>query len=88
MTFNFSEEKEWSSQYKKIWNEFESQLLKKLPTVPIKSKEKYMYGKLKTWKDCIKTNFHGQKVPYDVYCNTTAVLKIDTVYRQDKNHHP
>ena len=47
-----------------------------------------MYGKLKTWKDCIKTNFHGQEVPYDVYCNTTAVLKIDTVYRQGKNHHP
>ena len=26
MSFNVSEEKEWMSQYKKIWNEVESQL--------------------------------------------------------------
>ena len=33
----------------------------------------------------MKTNFHGQIVPYDMYCNTTAVLKIDSVYKQGKN---
>ena len=88
MTFNVSEEKKWSSQYKKIWNEVESQLFKRLATEPIKDEGKYNYGKLKTWQDCIKTIFHGQGVPYDVYCNATAVLKIESAYRQGKNHHP
>ena len=40
------------------------------------------------WKECIKTNFYGQYVPYDMYCNATAVLKIDSVYKQSKNYHP
>ena len=40
------------------------------------------------WKDGIKTNFHGQDVPYDMYCSATAVLKIDSVYKQSKNYHP
>ena len=39
------------------------------------------------WKERIKTNFHGQNVPYDMYCNATAVLKIDSVYKQDKNYY-
>ena len=74
------------SQYKKIWNEVESQLFEKLATEPIK--DNHVGGKLKTWKERIKTNFHGQDVPYDMYCNATAVLKIDSVYRQGKNYHP
>ena len=24
----------------------------------------------------------------DMYCNATTVLKIDSVYKQDKNYHP
>ena len=36
MLFNVSEEKGWVSQYKKIWNEVESQLFEKLATEPIK----------------------------------------------------
>ena len=51
-------------------------------------KGKYVRRKLKTWKEHIKTNFHGQIVPYDVYCNATIVLKIDSVYKQGKNYHP
>ena len=86
MSFNVSEEKEWTSQYKKIWNEVESQLFEKLATEPIKGK--YIRGKLKTWKESIKTNFHGCIVPYDMYCNATAVLKIDSVYKRGKNYHP
>ena len=35
-----------------------------------------------------KTNFHDQIVPYDKYCNATAVLKIDSIYKQGKNYHP
>ena len=86
MSFNVSEEKEWTSQYKKIWNEVESQLFEKLATEPIKGK--YVRGKLKTWKESIKTNVHGQDVPCNMYCNATAVLKIDSVYKQGKNCHP
>ena len=63
--YSMSLRKEWVSQYKKIWNKFESQLYEKLATGPIKGK--YAYGKLKKWKECIKTNFHGQDVPYDMY---------------------
>ena len=52
MSFNVCEEKERASQYKKIWNEVESQPFGKLPTEPIKGK--YVRGKLKTWKESIK----------------------------------
>ena len=76
--------KEWVSQYKKIWNEIQSQLFGKLATEPIKKEGRYVNGKLKTWKECIKTNFHGQDVPYNMHCNATAVLKIDSVYEQGK----
>ena len=79
MSFNVSGEKEWVSQYKKIWNEVESQLFEKLVTEPVKGK--YVRGKLKTWKESIKSNFRGQNIPYDMYCNVTAVLKIDSVYK-------
>ena len=65
MSFNVSEEKEWMSQYKKIWNEVESQLFEKMVTEPIKREGRYVNGKLKTWKERIKTNFHGQDVPYN-----------------------
>ena len=85
MLFNVSEEKERTSQYKKIWNKVESQPFEKLATEPIKGK--YVRDKLKTWKESIKTNFRGCIVPCDMYCNATAVLKIDSVYKQAKNYH-
>ena len=88
MSFNVSEATEWVLQYRNIWNEVESQLFEKLATGPIKREGKYVRGKLKTWKDRIKTNFHGQDVPYDMYCNATAVLKINSVYKESKNYHP
>ena len=88
MSFNVSEEKEWTSQYKKIRNEVESQLFEKLVTEPIKGGRRYVHGKLKTRKERIKTNFHGQDVPYGMYCIATAVLEIDSVYKQGKNYHP
>ena len=88
MSFNVSVEKRLLSQYKKMWNEVESQVFEKMATEPIKIEGRYVYGKLKTWKERIKTNFHGQDVPYDMHCNATAVLKIDSVYKQGKNYHP
>ena len=36
-----------------------------------------MYGKLKTWKERIKINFHDNDMPQDMYRNATAVLTID-----------
>ena len=57
-----------------------------MATEPLKGNN--VRGNLKTWKKDIKTNFHGQMVPYDVHCNATAVLKIDSVYKQGKNYHP
>ena len=50
MSFNVYKTREGVSQYKKIWNEVESQLFEKLATEPIKGEGKYFYGKLKTWK--------------------------------------
>ena len=88
MSFNVSEAKEWVSQYKKIWNDVELQLFENLVTELIKVGDKYVHGKLKMWKEHLKTNFHGQDVPYDMYCNATAALKIDSVYKQGKNYHP
>ena len=88
MSFNVSEEEVRKIQYKKIWNEVESQLFEKMATEPIKREGSYVNGKLKTWKERIKTNFHGQDVPYNMHCNATAVLKIDSVYKQGKNYHP
>ena len=77
-----SEAPEWVLQYRNIWNEVELQLFEKLTTEPLKGE-----GKLKMWKERMKTNFQGQDVPYDMYCNATAVLKIDSVYKQSKNYH-
>ena len=54
----------------------------------IKGGGRYVHGKLKTWKERINTNFHGQDVLYDMYCNATAVLKMDSVDKQGKNYHP
>ena len=88
MSLSVSEEKEWVSQYKKIWNEVESQLFEKMATEPIKREGRYVNGKLKTWKECIKTNLHGQDVPYNMHCNATSVSKIASVYKQGKNYHP
>ena len=88
MSVNVSEEKPWKAQYKKIWNEVKSQLFEKMATEPIKREGRYVNGKLKTWKERIKTNFHGQDVPYNMHCNASAVLKIDSVYKQGKNYHP
>ena len=47
-----------------------------------------MHDNRKKWKELIKTNFQNQDVPYYMYCNPTAILKIDSVYKQSKNYHP
>ena len=47
-----------------------------------------MHGKLRTWKERIRTCFYGQDAPHDMYCNAAAVLKIDSVYKEGKNYQP
>ena len=56
-------------------------------TVPIKKEGRYGNGKLKRWGERTKTDFYSQDVPYNMHCNTTAVLKIDSIYKQGKNYH-
>ena len=85
MSFNLPEVSNWVHCYQDIWNEAESQLCEKLTTEPINGEDKYMHGKLKTWKEGIRTNFHGQDVLYDVYYNATEVFKVDSIYKQSKN---
>ena len=40
-----------------------------------------MYGELETWQECIKTNFYRQDVLQNMYCNATALLNIEAVYK-------
>ena len=88
MSFNVSEEKASKTQYEEIWNEVKSQLFEKMATEPIKRDGRCVNGKLMTWKEGIKTNFHCQDISYNMHCNATAVLKTDSVYKQGKNYHP
>ena len=83
VSFNVSEVLEWVHS---IWNEGKSQLFK-LTKEPVERKGKYMYGKLKTEKECIKKNFQSQDVSY-MFCKATAILKVESVYKQGKNYHP
>ena len=46
-----------------------------------------MYGKIKQEIKHIKTNFDGQDVPFDVYSNTAAISKVDSVYKKRKTCH-
>ena len=59
-----------------------------MSTEPTKIEGRYVNSNLKTWKERIKTNFHGQDVPHNIHCNATVVLKIDSVHKQGKNYHP
>ena len=88
MSFNVFDEEARRDQNEKIWNDVESQLFEKMTAEPIKREGRYGHGKLKTWKECIKTNFHGQDVSYNIHFNATAVLRIDSIYKQGKNYHP
>ena len=81
MSFNVTDEKAWVAQYKKVQNEVESQLFEKTATEPIQKEGRDVNGKLKTWKERIRTNFRDEDVPYNMHCNATAVLKIDSVYK-------
>ena len=54
----------------------------------INDEGKYSHGKLKKWKECIKTNFHGQDVSYNIYCKASVVTKTESVQKKGQNYDP
>ena len=53
-----------------------------------KKRRQVRQGQVENVQRMHKDIFHGQDVPYNMHFNATAVLKIDSVYKQDKNYHP
>ena len=41
-----------------------------------------MHGKMNALRQILIV---GQDIPYDMYCNATAVLQIDSVFKQRKH---
>ena len=84
---NLFEVEEWVPHYRNTWNEFEERLhLKSWHQSLKKEKVNYAKIKLKTCKERIKVIFRDQKVLYNMYCNITAVLKVDSVCKQGKSY--
>ena len=84
MSFNVSEEKEWMFQYKKIWNEVESQLFEKLATELIKGK--YVRGKLKKWKKDIKQILDSWESSRERYIQQGRRQRDAVRYHVGKHH--
>ena len=79
--------KDWLEKYKLVWDRAEQQIFQRLTKDPV-NKDRYVNGKLKTWKEEISTNFHGKSVPHEERCEATAMLKVSPVYQQGANYHP
>ena len=87
MSFDLNAHKNWVEKCKLVWDRAEQQIFQRLTKDPA-NKDRYVYGKLKTWKEKITTNFHGKSVPHEKRCEATAILKIDSVYNQGKIFYP
>ena len=70
-----------------VWGRAEQQIFQRLTKDPV-NKDRYVNCKLKTWKEKITTNVHGESVPHEGRCEATAILKIDSIYSQGKNFDP
>ena len=88
MPLKVSEVPECVLHYRNIRNVVEVQLRENLSKESIKGEGKFKNGKLKKSKERINTNLCGQHILCSIYCNTTAILKFEFVYRQSKNYHP
>ena len=74
MSCNISEALELVLQNRSIWNEVELQPFGKLTPEPIKGESKCIQGKLKTWKECIKTNFLSIcPIQHVLQCNSNVM---------------
>ena len=87
MGFNLKDHEEWVNDYRKIWKAVEEQLFVTFTSEPLKE-GCYLNAKLNVYKDKIRTNFHGEEIPYNQYCKATAVLKVKLVYKQGSNYYP
>ena len=79
MSFDLDGHKDWLEKYELVWNKVEQKMFRCLTKNPVK-KDRYVNGKLKTWKEEISTNFHGKNVPHEGRCEATAILKVSSVY--------
>ena len=79
--------KDWVEKYKLVWDRAEQQIFQHLTKDPV-NKDRYVNGKLKTWKEKIATSFHGKSVPHEEHCEASGILKIESVYNQGKNFYP
>ena len=87
MSFDLDAHKDWLEKYKLVWDRAEQQIFQRLTKDPV-NKDRYVNGKLKTWKEEISTNFHGKSVTHEERCEATAILKVSSVYQQGANYYP
>ena len=87
MSYDLDGHKDWFEKYELVWNKVEQKMFQCLTKDPMK-KDRYVNGKLKTWKEEITTNFHGKDVPHEGRCEATAILKVSLVYQQGANYYP
>ena len=74
MSFNVSDKKECVSQYKKIWNEVESQLFKNGDRIDKRRRQ------VRQWQVENVERTHKNKSSWSgcsMYCSATAMLKVD-----------
>ena len=87
MSFDLDAHKDWLEKHKLVWDRAEQQIFQRLAKDPV-NKDRYVNGKLKTWKEEISTNFHGKSVTHEERCEATAILKVSSVYQQGANYYP
>ena len=58
MSFDLDAHKDWVEKYRLVRDRVEQQIFQRLTKDPV-NKDRYVNGKLKTWKEKITTNFHG-----------------------------
>ena len=87
MSFDLDAHKDWLEKYKLVRDRAEQQIFQRLAKDPV-NKDRYVNGKLKTWKEELSTNFHGKSVPHQERCEATAILKVSSVYQQGTNYYP
>ena len=87
MSFDLNAYKDWVEKYKLVWDRAEQQIFQCLTKDPAK-KDRYVNGKLKTWKEKITTGFRGKSVLHEERCEASAILKINSVYCQGINFYP
>ena len=88
MGFNLKDHEEWMKLLQKDLEGYvKEQLFVTFTSEPLKE-GCYLNAKLNVYKDQIRTDFHGEEIPYNQYCKATAVLKVKSVYKQGSNYYP